>query len=405
MLLPQLILSCLAQLVQETTSNTIYSTSCPPPDGTTRSVWSILGSCALTLLICVWHTIHYDLPRSRKAWYKKRVGFVLLSFFAPEVVVALASMEWLEACQTVNRFRDEGYEWSKTHSFFAKMGGFVYRGQTIDSLRFLVLVKKNEVINPFISVQDIKDKSKSDSIGKAILTLQLLWFTLQVVVRGSRGLAITLVELDTVCMALLSLLVLFFWWDKPLRPERPLLFYSPQDVNICPPSPSALSKAWKKPGRLDRLTDIFACTGSEETTSMGIFDEQVRQESTRLIDKIDKHSAGIASLCATWMILGALHLIAWNFEFPTEEEKVAWRIASLVLAGGPLALFGMLVIGNRSRLDASRVERVGFEITFLASVLSVVSRVFLVALMIASLRALPCSAHQTVAWTSYIPHL
>ncbi|KAF8433196.1 hypothetical protein L210DRAFT_3355512, partial [Boletus edulis BED1] len=59
--------------------------------------------------------------------------------------------------------------------------------------------------------------SKSDALGKAILTLQLFWFMLQVVVCSSTCLAVTLIELDTVCMAVLSLLVLFLWWDKPLR--------------------------------------------------------------------------------------------------------------------------------------------------------------------------------------------
>ena len=132
-----------------------------------------------------------------------------------------------------------------THSFFAEMGGFVYRDdqggvRTIDSLGFLELCEAHKIANPLITVKEIKDRSKSDAVGKAILTVQLLWFTLQVVVRGSSGLAVTLVELDTVCMAALSLLVLFFWWKKPLRPECPHIFYSPQEVRVEPQMDSAL---------------------------------------------------------------------------------------------------------------------------------------------------------------------
>ena len=42
------------------------------------------------------------------------------------------------------------------------------------------------------------------------------------------------------------------------------------------------------------------------------------------------------------MILGSLYLIAWNLGFPTEtEDHLAWRGASLILAGGSLAFFGM----------------------------------------------------------------
>ena len=132
-----------------------------------------------------------------------------------------------------------------THSFFAEMGGFVYRDdqgglRTINSLKFLELCRENKIANPLITVKEIKDRSKSDAIGKAILATQLFWFALQVTVRGSSGLAVTLVELDTVCMAGLSLLVLFFWWNKPLRPECPHIFYSPLEVKVEPRMDSAL---------------------------------------------------------------------------------------------------------------------------------------------------------------------
>ena len=48
---------------------------------------------------------------------------------------------------------------------------------------------------------------------------------------------------------------------------------------------------------------------------------------------------------------GALHLIAWNFEFPSHLEQLLWRIASLTITGipaAPLALelaAGALFIG------------------------------------------------------------
>ena len=112
------------------------------------------------------------------------------------------------------------------HSFFAETGGFAYRdkegnSRSIRSEEFLRLCQANEIANPVITVKEIKALSKSDTLGKAFLALQLYWFTLQVIVRGSHGLAVTLVELDTVSMAALMCLVLCFWWEKPLRPGCP----------------------------------------------------------------------------------------------------------------------------------------------------------------------------------------
>ena len=132
------------------------------------------------------------------------------------------------------------------HSFFAEMGGFVYHDEegnsrTIDSEEFLKLCQENKIANPVITFKQIKAMSKSDALGKAFLALQLLWFTLQVIVRGSHGLAVTLVELDTVSMAALTFLVLWFWREKPLRPECPHIFYySPPGVDLYPRTDSVL---------------------------------------------------------------------------------------------------------------------------------------------------------------------
>lgn len=132
-----------------------------------------------------------------------------------------------------------------THSYFAEMNGFLYHDNEgnphkINSLDFLRLCEAGKIANPLITAKEIKDRSKSDALGKAIFALQLFWFTLHVSLRGSHSLAVTLVELDTLCMAVLTLLALFLWWDRPLRPKCPHIFYSTQKVNLYPQTASAL---------------------------------------------------------------------------------------------------------------------------------------------------------------------
>ena len=267
-MIPSLLLFYLVHLTQIVygidTNSTTSSFPQPSGDGTPRSIWSILGSCAVTLLICVWHAIHFDIVYKDDLFYGGPVRLVLWAIFGPEVVVSAAVEQGWKARRMVTAFRgmlsstlnprhqtnlgtlsEKGYQWSMTHSFFAEMGGFVYRddkgnSRTINSLEFLELCEANKIANPIITVQEIQDKSKSDALAKAILTVQLLWFTIQVVARGSRGLAVTLLELDTVSMAALALLTLWFWWDKPHRPKCPHIFYSPQDVRADPQTQSAL---------------------------------------------------------------------------------------------------------------------------------------------------------------------
>ena len=95
------------------TSADATSSDCPPPDATTRSVWSILGNCGLTLLICVWHSIHFDVPKPGEEWretLREKCMGVLASFFAPEIVVGMAVGEWWKARRKVIRYRGVSFQ-------------------------------------------------------------------------------------------------------------------------------------------------------------------------------------------------------------------------------------------------------------------------------------------------------
>ena len=94
----------------------------------------------------------------------------------------------------------------------------------------------------------------------------------------------------------------------------------------------------------------------------------------------------------------------------TEAEKITWRLASLFLTGAPLAMlffFSLFFWLGYTVMTSMKdcFDNVGFACVVLASCAGLFSRLVLVGLMLASLRALPCSAYQTIAWTAYIPHL
>ena len=109
--------------------------------------------------------------------------------------------------------------------------------------------------------------------------------------------------------------------------------------------------------------------------------------------------SAVILLPLTWSVFGALHAIAWNYDFQTGTEKILWRVSSLALAGAPV----IYVFGRALR------NTVGARFTFATVALSfgcgIISRLLLVSLMLASLRSLPSSAYQTIPWTDYIPHL
>ena len=78
---------------------------------------------------------------------------------------------------------------------------------------------------PRISKAEIEDKSKGDSISKAVVILQTSWFVMQCIARGVQGLPITELELATVAFAALNFVIYLLWWDKPLNVQRGVRVY------------------------------------------------------------------------------------------------------------------------------------------------------------------------------------
>jgi len=141
------------------------------------------------------------------------------------------------------------FEWTHVHSFVAVMGGFVVDTTKLDAndqylpgTRTRITLAPNGVHGlakyelhtlPDISVGDIEDKSKSDSLAKFIVCIQSIWFSVQIVFRMAQGLPIALLELNTFAHAICTLLIFGLWWDKPLNIEQPILIQDKRVHDLC----------------------------------------------------------------------------------------------------------------------------------------------------------------------------
>ncbi|KIJ14013.1 hypothetical protein PAXINDRAFT_13134 [Paxillus involutus ATCC 200175] len=397
-----LVFSLLVQLASAAPTNAASESPAPAPDPTSsnyRSVWSILGTCALTLIICVWKSSFPNITHEKK-WYKVvlyRVALGLVALVTPEITAVRAFLEWREAGKIKENFSNRG--WTRAHGFFALMGGFLLQDGTrrklLKDTYDLECLRDEGIVNPKITKEEIRDRSKSDGIGNAVLVLQLSWFILQVIARGANDLAITLVEIDTLALAVLSLPLFFFWWSKPMAVERPHIFY--------------ISKQRSTDSSADDDGTQKASFNSEQDYTFSIsrgrgdwFSEIATGGLT-----VDGHEV-LPVLLIVWIIFGSLHLIAWDFQFPSQVEKIMWRAASLTLIGAPCIYLLVIVVGKES-FDAFAEPQLPDMILpilmFGPILLGAVARVVLLVLMFASLRDLPSSAHETVSWTVYVPHL
>ncbi|KAG2343490.1 hypothetical protein BDR05DRAFT_1059679 [Suillus weaverae] len=299
--------------------------------------------------------------------------------------------------------------WSVTHGFFVWMGGFMLyvNGKpratlTSDELRHFVNVETVDM--PVISEAEIKDRSKGDGLSKSIALLQLAWFVIQLVARYVQNLPITLLEIDTLAIVILTCFAYGLWWKKPKDVGCPYIVHW---------------KAQNQPGQLTYDTEKFHSLGVgcldrliyPFTSLMGIGASiSPRAARFRRVPSlggysISYHATSVRLIgCFSGMVFGAVHCLGWNYLFQRPTEHMLWRAASLGIASAPALLF--LYIEYWIGWKNSRVgQYIIVCAALIISLIYVAARVTLIVLIMLSLRSLPLDAYDTVAWTQFIPHL
>ncbi|KAF2970374.1 hypothetical protein GQX73_g3196 [Xylaria multiplex] len=263
-------------------------------------------------------------PRISRLW---RWGKLILGKQAPDIdeeaPVPVTYRPWISRLWSwfnLSSFPNAGNNWTITHSYFANMGGFVINeGLAEDSFlgNYRPKISGHEIarlseqlITPCQYNEDtIKDKSKSDTFAKCLAIIQILQLVLSLIVRKIRGLPISQLEIVTLVFAVCGVATFISCWEKPrnVAVALPLGFYS-------------------APKNLEKSFDSFS----------RVLVNRVKDFNGRQVpnDNIPIHSFYSGSVI--WVLaflsaaIGSLHLIAWNFEFPTLAERIVWRVITIV---------------------------------------------------------------------------
>ena len=132
-------------------------------------------------------------------------------------------------------------------------------------------------------------------------------------------------------------------------------------------------------------------------------------------------SGGLIAALTVCMFYGAAHTTAWNFAFPTNVERLLWRIACVDTIGGVvslLAIFSIVVFlhehDSKMLLRAFFVQEKGimpllYRMLIVVGIVNVpffiLSRIYIIVETFISLRHVQWGVYATVNWTDYIPHL
>jgi hypothetical protein len=226
-----------------------------------RGTTSLVLSCLLTLVLCVWSALHLNVPQQDTSRLQRllcNIRWIITGVYAPELVVFTAWRQWASARllgQLVTKlskefrtknpamvpatpiaatrqqsmlsqrtlynsasFADHRHKWTKTHDFFASTGGFAFEfptgGRSIGThnqpflpktcptritltARGVAFLAKCNRL-PDVPESDILDKSKANDMAKALVVIQASWMLLQTLGRLVVGLPVTLLEVNTI---------------------------------------------------------------------------------------------------------------------------------------------------------------------------------------------------------------
>ena len=231
---------------------------------------------------------------------------------------------------------------------------------------------------------------------------------MQCIARGIKHLPVTHLEIVTLAYAAVNFVIYVFWWNKPLKVNRPVRVFrksgESEPSEIQPQSSSeAQILTWE--AILNGLRTIynFIAGNQDEDVNLSRKDRVPRFWANSTGD-----SAGIADIImlGVGICFGAIHCIAWGFSFPMHTELLMWQISSATLTAVPayIPLMYFLAIW----LEDTDFDTIGSIFGFSiipAGILYIIARVFTLVLALTSLRDLPPGAFDTVHWTTFIPHV
>ncbi|KAN0090277.1 hypothetical protein V8E51_018856 [Hyaloscypha variabilis] len=341
---------------------------------------------------------------------------MLLTFIAPEFLLAKSFTDRRAVGSSRRKLQElaaeDGVQWTRVHSSFANMGGFVIRicNTTSDSgpsprlarsrLYHLVAsdvlaLRANGILEklPPITEEEINDKSKSDGLVRVIAVVQIMWMMVQIAVRTSRHLAISELEVSVLAFASCAIMIYLLNWDRPKGVQIPctLIIYQGEILESVLGHIAARHPASTREIILE-LAEMVGVAAKDKT--------QPGDPIHNHVSYFESHSSRVSdvlSLLLGGAIFGAIHIAAWNFHRSTVPVLVYLAYGILLLS-----LVCCFDLENDNALLWLRI------VTGISSiplcVAYVVARLFIIVEIFRTLLFLPPSAY-IATWASNVPHI
>ncbi|KAL8723994.1 MAG: hypothetical protein Q9181_007035 [Wetmoreana brouardii] len=293
-----------------------------------------------------------------------------------------------------------------------------------------------------LSEEIVRDKSNADGTAKLLALGQVSWFAAQCVMRRVHSLPLSQLESMTLSYIPLFAVTYLFWWVKPKDVLTPSIVDLPDmlEEQKATFESMAVSNVFDNEdiGRQGSLWAIWYLTPrvfekEAEDRALHRTQQQHSQEIEQIPIRRIKKAVNLEAKFSTdllktdepppkevvvanwdpglyrskilWPVIclfgasfGALHLIAWDTEFPTRVEQWLWRAAALA------TILSLLIF--------MQFEKVVFRwgglltiISLVSPVVYLVSRIVMMAGVIAAFRASDPAIYDTYVVSTYWIHV
>jgi hypothetical protein len=286
--------------------------------------------------------------------------------------------------------------------------------------------------------KEIKDLSKADAFTKAFACIQSSWLIIQSIVRVSVGLPITQLELATMAFVVCALTMYLLWWHKPFGVESRMSvmvimdkesvkrivadsFYSQfpswksrrlQKIDfdrVHPDNAQDDQEFYKADLTWDKFLDFTGGISNFSRTDLIDFGKALGIIVRNVFGNPDfaeppLQQTRALALYATGMLFSALHVAAWNWDFPSSTARALWRIFAIAATGaGPVIILVLLVIvALEDSIDIP--ERVAKVLVSFLLFVYLAARIGLVVLIFYCFSSMPAGVYETVNWVQFLPH-